>query len=165
MSMIKNNVGGINSKRAALLQIATEQIGYTESPPGSNMTKFGAWFGLNGVPWCGIFVSWCYSQAGFPLPRIGFVKGFAGVQTAFEYFTNIKKFGTFTRNPKPGDIVLFKFGSRYDHTGLFVKDNKDGTFTTIEGNTGTGDDKNGGAVMERVRKYDYAVFIAITSLS
>ena len=46
--------------------------------------------------------------------------------------------------PKRGDIVRYTF----DHTGLFVKDNGNGTITTIEGNTGhsgaVSDSKTGG---------------------
>ena len=30
------------------------------APPGSNRTMFGRWFGVDGVPWCAIFVSYCF---------------------------------------------------------------------------------------------------------
>ena len=33
-----------------ILQVARGELGYTESPAGSNKTKYGAWFGLNGSP-------------------------------------------------------------------------------------------------------------------
>ena len=35
--------------------------GRREDPPGSNRTPFGVWFGLDGVPWCNIFVSYCFA--------------------------------------------------------------------------------------------------------
>src|SRR5438132_598818 len=35
-------------------------IGTTEKPPNSNKNLFGVWFGMNGVPWCNIFVSYCF---------------------------------------------------------------------------------------------------------
>lgn len=54
---------------------------------------------------------------------------------------------------KRGDIVLFDFNHNgtSDHTGIVVSVNKDGTITTIEGNTSTGNNCNGGAVMRRTR--------------
>lgn len=40
-------------------------------------------------------------------------------------------------SPQPGDVILFDFENDgvTDHTGFVVKDNGDGTITTIEGNT------------------------------
>jgi peptidoglycan hydrolase-like protein with peptidoglycan-binding domain len=40
---------------------AKRWLGTAEDPPGSNRTPFGAWFGLDGVPWCNIFVSYCFA--------------------------------------------------------------------------------------------------------
>lgn len=65
-----------------IVEIASAEIGQKEQPENSNETKYGEWFGLNGVAWCGIFVSWVYAMAGRQLPKIGFTKGFAGCQTA-----------------------------------------------------------------------------------
>ena len=42
--------------------IAEEQLGTTEVPV--NKTKYGKWYGLDGNPWCAMFVSWVYAQAG-----------------------------------------------------------------------------------------------------
>ena len=42
------------------LVVARRNLGVRESPPGSNRTPFGAWFGEDGVPWCAIFVSYCF---------------------------------------------------------------------------------------------------------
>lgn len=54
---------------------------------------------------------------------------------------------------KPGDIVLFDFNRNgtSDHIGLVISVNKNGSITTIEGNTGSGNDTNGGAVQKRER--------------
>ena len=46
--------------RRALAE-ARRWIGTHEDPPGSNRTPFGVWFGLDGVPWCNIFVSYCFA--------------------------------------------------------------------------------------------------------
>lgn len=69
-----------------IIEIAEKEIGETELPKDSNLTKYGEWFGFDGVAWCGMFVSWCYYLAGFPLGNIGFKKGFAGCQTAVAHF-------------------------------------------------------------------------------
>src|SRR5207247_270691 len=47
-----------------VLDVARGQIGYREEPPGSNVTKYGAWFGVNPAPWCSMFVSWVMNTAG-----------------------------------------------------------------------------------------------------
>ena len=53
-----------------VIQIAAGQIGYAEEPSGSNKTKYGRAFGWDGVPWCVIFLWWCFREArGWPLKR------------------------------------------------------------------------------------------------
>jgi len=56
-----------------ILEIASKEVGQGEVPLNSNKTKYGKWFGFDGVAWCGMFVSWCYAMAGTPLPNIGFI--------------------------------------------------------------------------------------------
>jgi len=136
-----------------IVEIALKEVGYTETPKNSNKTKYGKWFGFDAVAWCGMFVSWCYDQAGQRLPKIGFTKGFAGCQTAVAYF---KKNGQITDNPQPGDIVFFDWNAdgRYDHTGIFQHWIVQGkSFKTIEGNTSLTNQSNGGSVMNRTRNY------------
>lgn len=63
---------------------------------------------------------------------------------------------------KRGDIVLFDFNHNgtSDHIGVVVSVNKDGSITTIEGNTGSGDNTNGGQVQKRKRvKRDVNYFV------
>ena len=52
----------------AVLEAARGELGNTERPAGSNRTKYGEWYGLDGQPWCMMFVQWCFAQAGTPLP-------------------------------------------------------------------------------------------------
>lgn len=146
-----------------VIEIARKYIGYEETPKNSNKTLFGAWAKYNGVPWCGLFVSKCYEEAGTPLPKIGFMfNGFAGCQTAVAYF---KRNNKITKTPSEGDIVFFDWNKdgRYDHTGLFVKwiDKEKGLFETIEGNTAIGNDSNGGEVMIRRRNKSFAIFVKV----
>jgi cell wall-associated NlpC family hydrolase len=143
-----------------IVEIAKKEIGMTESPKNSNKTKYGKWFGYDGVAWCGMFVSWCYDQAGKRLPKIGFTKGFAGCQTAVAYF---KKSGEVTTEPQAGDIVFFDWNldGRHDHTGIFVEWLFKGqTFISIEGNTSSTNQSNGGNVERRTRTVNKGTIFA-----
>lgn len=139
-----------------IVQIAQAEIGYIEQPV--NKTEYGKWFGMNGTAWCGIFVSWCYAQAGKPLGKIDYLKGFAGCQFALRYF---RKHGRVVEIPEAGDIYfLLKQNGVPFHTGIFVAPSKfTGKFEGIEGNTSLVSDHNGGSVMMRTRAYDKCVFV------
>ena len=148
----------IMETREKILAFATGEIGYKESPAGSNFTKYGAWFGLQGVAWCGIFVSWCYAMAGNRIRNGGYWNGFAGCST---FGVNFKAFKT--NAPVTGDIVLFDWNmdKRFDHTGIFVRWVSPSLIETIEGNTSIGNNSNGGAVMRRVRSVAQCTFYSI----
>ena len=141
-----------------IIEVAEKEIGYKENPTNSNLTKYGRWFGFDGVPWCGIFVSWVYDKAGFSLGNIGFKKGFAGCQTAVAHF---KKNNEITQTPNAGDIVFFDWNGngRYNHTGIFVRWINSDSFESIEGNTSVDNQSNGGEVMRRHRKNKNVVFV------
>ncbi len=142
-----------------VLDTAIGEIGITEVPANSNRTKYGHWFGMNGLAWCGIFVSWCYAHSGVQLPNIGYSYGYAGCQTAVEYF---RKHNKIVKDPRPGDIVFFDWNKdgRYDHTGIFEEFIPGyAYFTCIEGNTALGNDSNGGKVMRRTRSVSTALFV------
>lgn len=143
----------------SLIEIARAEIGQTETPKNSNRTKYGKWANLDGVAWCGLFVSWVYEQAGKPMPRIGFrFNGFAGCQTAVAYFRKERKIVT---TPQEGDLVFFDWNNdkRHDHVGLFVKWLDKDHIETIEGNTAIGNDSNGGNVMIRKRHKRFCLFV------
>jgi cell wall-associated NlpC family hydrolase len=146
-----------------VVEIAQQEIGYQETPKGSNKTKYGEWFGMDGVPWCAIFVSWVYAQAGFPLGNIGFTKGFAGTRTGLKYFRDNRRT---TFYPAPGDIVFFDWdlNEKVDHVGIFVKWLDNDYFESIEGNTGTTSQSNGGEVMLKKRHKKFAKFVHPKSL-
>lgn len=140
-------------KRLKVLDVARNRIGDTETPPGSNKTLYGAWYGLDGYPWCTMFVSWCFHHAGVPLEKVDDQKGFRYFPSAYNFWKSTSRL---TGLPEPDDIVFFDWegDGRFDHTGIFVRDNHDGqTFTAIEGNTSVANNSNGGSVMERRRHY------------
>ncbi len=152
------------SIRATIVSIAANEVGYSEVPANSNKTKYGKWFGLDGVAWCGMFVSWAYAKAGAPLGNIGFTKGFAGCQTAVAFFRKHKLLVT---EPMPGDIVFFDWNAdgRHDHTGIYVRKLSATTFETIEGNTSLTNQSNGGQVMRRTRTLSNVLFARPRSLN
>lgn len=126
-----------------ILNIAAQQVGYTENPPNSNKTKYGAWYGLDGQPWCMMFVQWCFAQAGEPLPYK------TASCSALERWYRQNRPDAVHTQPQPGDIVIYDFG----HTGI-VESAQNATITAIEGNTSpgvNGSQNNGGGVYRRVR--------------
>lgn len=73
-----------------------------------------------------------------------------------------KKMNVSWAKKKVGDIVLFDFNHNgtSDHIGLVVSINSNGTIDTIEGNTGSGNNTNGGQVQRRTRyKKDINYFV------
>jgi peptidoglycan hydrolase-like protein with peptidoglycan-binding domain len=137
--------------RQTVLDIAEAESGTHESPTNSNKTKYGEWYGLNGVPWCAIFISWVFDKAGHPLGNIDTARGFQYCPSAYNYW---KTHNCFTESPQPADIVVFDWNGDgvCDHTGIFVKWIEPGkTFQCWEGNTALDNDSNGGRVMLRTR--------------
>ena len=129
-----------------VLNIARNDLGYKESPAGSNRTKYGEWYGLDGQPWCMMAIQFWLNQAGVPVPLKTASCGsfMRAAQTHGQWVTG---------NYQPGDIVIMDFpGNKFrtDHCGIVVTALTDGV-RTIEGNTGVGNDSNGGEVMERTR--------------
>ena len=131
-----------------ILRVARGELGYKESPAGSNKTKYGAWFGLNGQPWCMMFVQWCFRQAGAQdlLPALTASCGalMRAAQARGQWITG---------GYQPGDVVIYDFPGnnvKTDHCGIVITPLTDG-IRAIEGNTAVGDDSNGGEVMERTR--------------
>jgi hypothetical protein len=137
--------------RQTIISVAAKEVGTTENPPGSNKTKYGEWFGENGVKWCAIFVSWVYYHAGDPLGYIDTGKGYSNCQDGYEHW---KKNGELTTKPQMGDIVLFDWNEdgHCDHTGIFYQWIEAGkSFQSYEGNTSVGSNSDGGEVMLRTR--------------
>jgi len=141
-------------QRADFIEVARTQIGVIEGPK-DNETKYGAFTKANFLPWCGSFVMWCANEVGLKIPSV--VGTFAGAQ-AFIKKDQFEKGEEAT--PFPGDIAFFDFPNdgidRISHVGIVVKDNGDGTVTTIEGNTSSdkkGNQRNGGEVCLKVRAY------------
>lgn len=140
--------------REAVLQIARWQTGVVETPAGSNKVKYNTWYygrevSGSAYPWCMVYVQWVFREAGFNLRKTA---------SCTELTNAYKAAGQWvTEGYKPGDIVMFDFSGRRqktEHCGIALEVHPDYLITS-EGNTGAGNDANGGAVMERKRELRY----------
>ena len=125
------------------LECAIQDIGYTESPADSNMTKFGEWYKMNGQPWCMMAVQCWYNEAGLTLPYKT-----ASCSALLNWYKKNAP-DKIVETPQANDIIIYNFG----HTGIY--ESGAGTkLTAIEGNTSStdaGSQDNGGGVYRRTR--------------
>ena len=139
-----------------VLELARGELGVKESPAGSNNVKYNtAYYGRevkgSGYPWCCTFVWWLFREAGASKLF------YDGGKTAYcpglmAYHRSQAVSGDY----KPGDVIFFDFNGNKtaDHVGIC--ESWDGTtITTIDGNTGEGNEANGGCVMRRPRHKKY----------
>lgn len=144
-----------------VIDLAKSQLGVKEQPADSNTVKYNtAYYGkvVKGsvYPWCCVFIWWLFNQLGASELFYGGKKT-ASCTTLYNYY---KKCGQVVSTPKPGDLVFFKFNKKtIQHIGVCVSSTAS-SITTIDGNTGVGNEANGGAVMLRTRAksnvYGYA---------
>lgn len=123
------------------------QVGYHETPFGSNLQKYGEWYGFNGVPWCDIFVSWCISHSG----RLW---KYALVADTVLDAQRGRNGMSITYSPEHADLVSYTTAhGPNQHIAFFDHwiDSKHHTFADLGGNTGPTDMSNGGAVMRQER--------------
>lgn len=134
-----------------LITVAAGEVGYSRWNDPEPGTKYGRWYeanmdrcptnydyGASGVPYCAMFVSWCFWMAGIVC---------AGFPSA--YCPSIHNHQTLkARSLRAGDVVLFdwELDGTDDHVGI-VTGNNGSSITTIEGNT------NNGQVARRTRAY------------
>ena len=139
-----------------VIELARGELGYTENPANSNNTKYGAAYGLQGQPWCLIFLWWTFREAGESAAFFGGAKT-ASCGTLLRWY---KAQGQTVpvSDVQPGDIVILNFHGTQDteHCGLVtcVYDSDDGIrfVDTVEGNTSkAGSQDNGGMVCEKTR--------------
>lgn len=150
------------------VDLAIQDIGLTEYPPGTNKVKFNTWYygrevsGAN-LAWCMAAVQYWYNAAGWTIPY----------KTAYcpALYSWARARGYVTTKPVRGDIVLYDWNGdgTFDHTGIV--ESWDGlNVTAIEGNTSSGnygDQSNGGGVYRRTRssRATAMVFIHIFDFS
>ena len=141
---VENILGLGSGENSDLIEATLSQVGNTISDyPGA---------GFNDGQWCADFVSYTLKQNGYNVEWsslagdgdgtiIGNLRN-AGAEVhldlgaAAKGLTGSSEYDP-TYTPQPGDVVVFDFQQDgiNDHTGFVVKDNGDGTITTLEGNT------------------------------
>ena len=142
-----------------MIQTAKAEVGYLEKRNGNsldsktanagsaNYTKY--WRDImpdyQAQPWCAAFVSWVLMRAFGQAAAEKMLKHWPYVYVP----TLAGKFNSYA-NPQVGDIVMFKHGGIFTHTGIVTGVNGD-YFTTIEGNTSGGSSiiANGGGVCSK----------------
>jgi hypothetical protein len=128
---------------------ARQELGYIET--GDNHTRYQK----VDQPWCGAFVNWIFEGLNIKIPNC--VSTLTGA-TAFQKKNAWQDAEGAT--PGIGELVFFDFPGgpdRISHIGIVIKNNGDGTVTTIEGNTAPdkkGDQRNGGQVCLKVRAFN-----------
>lgn len=138
--------------KTRVLNVARSQLGTVELPPGSNRTKYGEAYGMDGHPWCAMFWWWCFKQSG---PMVLFPKS-AYTPAIWDWYraqgrTGLKpQVGALAFMDFPGDSV-----NRISHIGMVEKVNADGSVICIEANTSpgvAGSQRDGGGVYRRQRR-------------
>jgi cell wall-associated NlpC family hydrolase len=99
-----------------------------------------------------MFITYCFVQAGSKAFKRGEKWAycpFAVDDARAQKGTSIVALG----QERSGDIVFFswKRDGVANHVGMLISVNKNGTILTLEGNTGTGNDSDGGEVQVRTR--------------
>lgn len=143
-----------------VLATAAGEIGYSRWSDPAEGTKYGrfwagklgqAWLGGNGQSFCDMGVNWCLFQNGmqpFTGGGIYYVPTTVGQARDKGLLVNV-------RDCRPGDLMVFDWDSEKDgdHIG-FVEVNRGDCVQTIEFNTSSASDGNGGTVARRTRAWD-----------
>ena len=164
-----------------MIGIALSQVGYTGGSNASELdgtpsgrpndwTKYGAYMGINGNPWCACFLSWCAFQAGIPTSvlkqstyarphyftpgvKTGAVRvyWFGSIPSSGTDYSYLNRYGIrLTRTdtdwaPLPGDFIFFRWN---DYTGNIKHI---GMVLSCEGDIITYVDGNGNDASDQVK--------------
>ena len=141
-------------KAKACEQARTDaRAGVHESPAGSNKTKYGVWYGYNGVRWCCIAITYWLVVIG---KNVNWKAG-SFTASAWEVIDAARHGGhhlallTDITKAEKGDLVIYENGQ---HIEFFIEwINKGVSFRAVGGNTSSsgGSYNNGGEVGENVR--------------
>jgi len=135
--------------RNNLIEIALEEIGYTEGARNDN--KYSAIAGHpNNLPWCASFVTAMFKKANLPKALLN-----SASCQAIEKWAREKELIIPIEQTKRGDVVLMDFSNSgvSQHIGLALNryNPERKTVHTIEGNTGDKSQTNGDGVYLKTR--------------
>lgn len=142
------------AKPTDILEEAKKYLNMHDEPLGSHNIQFNTdYYGCEvsgpDYPWCCAFVWDIFRMAGASDVFMGGEKT-AYCQDVWEWYKLRGKTGG---KPRQGALVIYNwkgYGDA-DHIGIVVRDNGDGSITTIEGNTSDSSHSDGGYVLYRVR--------------
>ena len=160
--MLQNNT---DPNILKLIEIARAEVGYMEKKNANNLddknanagqnnyTKYARdlYPGLQGQPWCDIFVDWCFVKAFGKAQTLKLTGPFSAyTPTSAQWFKDKRQWHS---RPRVGDLIFFKNSVRICHIGLVYKVAGNDVYT-IEGNTSLGSQviPNGGSVC--YKQYD-----------
>lgn len=126
------NLGSGSGADAVRWALGREGISESNNPAAVREISRGRW-----QPWCADFVSQAYANSPGGSP-FGHQSSVAGILAWGRENDRFFEAGQAQGNPsmlRPGDVAVWKSGGR-SHVGLVTGVNPDGTFNTIEGNTG-----------------------------
>lgn len=152
------------TQASSVLAIAKKFVDAKYVEEGDNLTIMGKWYGLNGQPWCAMFISYCFNEAGLVnLVAAQSKKGFASCDEGLKWFAKKGQLVP-VGQAKPGDIVFYQFDadSQPDHVGI-VYSNDGKNLICFEGNTSgdvKGSQSNGGGAYKKKRPYSVVMGIA-----
>lgn len=146
--------------KQAVIDAARADLSYTENPPGSNMTKYGEAYGMNGEPWCVEALWYWFNEAGERMAFFGGGKT-ASCRTLLRWYRE-QGLTADKQAILVGDILIQNFSGKKrdgeldtEHCGLVVeKGPLAGTWYCVEGNTSPGEEgsqDNGGCVALKMR--------------
>lgn len=114
---------------------SSDIVNLAKKQTGKSYKKYCKAYGVN-TDWCVIFIWWLFHK--LKASKL-FCNG-----TRQAVVSNVAKWGINAKQTIPlkkakaGDIVIFDWKGNqyaYDHIGIFIEKNKDGSYKTIEGNT------------------------------
>lgn len=126
------NLGSGQGADAVRWALGKEGISESNNPGAVRGFSNGRW-----QPWCADFVSQAYknSPGGSPFGHQSSVAGILGWGRQNNRFFNASSAASNPGMLRPGDIATWKSNGK-SHVGLVTGVNKNGTFNTIEGNSG-----------------------------
>lgn len=134
---------------ADVIGVARRYIGVKESPPNSNHQQFGVWFGMDHVPWCAEFASFCLYVAGLRWTDATYPKGFTYCPDIINWG---QRHGRASRTPHVGDLAVKVDHGIGHHVGIVTSVLAAGQFGFCSGNTGAASFSNGGCVQENIQQ-------------
>jgi hypothetical protein len=132
-----------------VIELAMEEVGYTEGP--NNLNKFAPIAGLaNNLPWCNSFIAAIFIQAGLKqaIPITAAVASTEAWGLKNDRLVKLEE-------AKRGDLIIMDFtnSGRAQHIGLAINRYNPikKTIHTVEGNTGEKSQANGEGVAYKTR--------------